>query len=944
MVEMYEPEPSAKLDVRLWGKRAGLPRAYPVVCHLLDTAAVAGALWDSVLGSGARRRIADEIGFPEAGARRLVAFWAGLHDIGKITPPFQMKVPEEFARIDADPLYADDAAAEPLRHEAATHWSLVEFLGRCGYPDGKVMRRSAAHQVAQLLGGHHGCFGGVLQRKEVEHAVVFQPGLGRAPGWREQRLVHAAAVRRLTGAEGIPQGLLSGQSAVVVAGLVVVADWLASQEDVIAPRMPDPAWTGDDVQLEQHYGRAVAAASGWVSAAGLGRAVFPARAFGEQFPFPPNTLQADIATRLPGLASGAGLLLVTAPTGDGKTEVALHAASVMAQAAGAGGIYFALPTMATADAMYERVRRFAEANAEGAKALTLLHSMAWLSTAYAVDVDVDGTARVLSDTSTGTEAGRWLRTGRRGLLAPLSNGTIDQALTGVLPVRYGFLRLFGLSNKVLVVDEAHAYGPWMHSLLVRLLEWLGALNAPVVLLSATLAGRAASSLVDAYRRGAGFEDRSELAPCYPGWLYVDAATGAVSQPREVGSDRARTLRVESRKVSWDVREDPAEQPRHGSRRAALRELLAPVTAQGGCVLVCCTTVEEAQRTFLELQFALPELAGRDGGLRLLHSRFPAHERQRITAECESAFGKPKGGAAGERPGSVLVATQIVEQSLDLDFDLVVSDLAPLAQLLQRAGRGKRHERTGRPVWTGDPAEPRLVVLEPAEDGAVRAPKTWGEVYDPSLLLRTSMLLEKYVGSGVAVPGQVQELVDAVYADIFADDLEASVQRELQRMDATRIASAAAEGQLAEAVTIRPPYDVQGDLSCLTNTAAGITEELLTTRLGADSGRVVCAFVKDDGLFLDPHGKIPLPGVTGKRPLRREEVALIMRHTTPVPGRWLAGCLTENEPSEVWGERPVLAGLLVLPLRYGADGRWTCRLGDRQVELSKALGISADLPN
>ncbi len=934
------------VDVRFWGKCDGLSGAYPMICHLLDTAAVAGVLWDEVLSPRTRARIAGELGVSEVEARQVVAFWAGLHDIGKISAPFQAKVPEAFASVAADPRFAAGAAhavsERGLRHETATHWALVEFLSQCGYPQDRLVRMSAGHQVAQLLGGHHGCFGAVLREKELRAVAAWQPGLGEG-GWQEQRHAHAAAVRRLTGAVQVPRGALSGPTAAVVTGLVVVADWLVSQVDVIEPRLPAAGWRGSESELDEHFRRAVAVAPSLVRRAGLGRAQFPERSFEEQFPFPPNKLQADIAAQLPGLVSGAGLLLVTAPTGDGKTEVALHAASVMARVSGASGMYFALPTMATADAMFERVRRFADGNVEGDRALTLLHSMAWLSPAYAESEAAEGQGSVvLSDGPTGTEAGRWLRTPRRGLLAPLSNGTIDQALTAVLPVRYNVLRLLGLSDKVLVVDEAHAYGPWMHSLLVRLLEWLGALGAPVVLLSATLTGRAASSLVEAYRRGAGFSEPARVEPCYPGWLYVDAHTGEVSEPRAVGSDRERDLQLETRQVHWDVREQPAVTPRPGSRRAALRELLAPVTEQGGCVLVCCTTVEESQRTYRDLQHAFPELAAREGGLRLLHSRYPAHDRQEISKECEAAFGKPADQAqtALARPGSVLVATQIVEQSLDLDFDLVVSDLAPLAQLLQRAGRGKRHERANRPAWTGNPREPRLVVLEPLDqDGTVAAPKTWGAVYDDALLRRTSVLLNKRAGASVAVPGDVQELVDAVYADDFSDYLADAAERDkLARLDAARLAATAAEGQLAAMVTIPAPQDVRGDLSVLSSSDPGITEELLTTRLGADTGRAVCVYIHPGGSrTLDSDGAVELPDGPG-RALARGQVAAVMSHTVPLPGRWLAGRTAEHDIPTSWRSSPILADLALLPMRRSEDGRWTCRFGTREIEIS-GIGIS-----
>ncbi|MFJ8477670.1 CRISPR-associated helicase Cas3' [Kitasatospora sp. NPDC094011] len=926
-------------DSRLWGKRAGLPGPYPVICHLLDTAAVAGALWDAVLSKRVRERIAGAMGLKEEDARKLVVFWAGLHDIGKISLHFQRQVAEEFAKLMGDPAYAEDNPAARrsgyLRHETATHWTLVEFFRQCGYPLGERVKESPAHQIAQLVGGHHGCFAEALLVQEIADPSGYQPGLGIAEGWKAQRLSHAHAVRRTVGADKALRTVLPGELAVVVVGLVVVADWLASQVDVIEPRMPGEGWEACDAELAEHFRVAAEAAPGWVREAGLGRAVFPDKSFAEQFPFAPNMLQADIVGCLPGKVKGSGLLLVTAPTGDGKTEAALYAASVMARASGASGLYFALPTMATADAMFTRVRHFARENIEGDRAFTLLHSMAWLSPDYGAGLGATDGAAVVAD----VEAGQWLRTGRRGLLAPLANGTIDQVLTGVLPVRYGFLRLFGLSDKVLVVDEAHAYGPWMHSLLVRLLEWLGAFGASVVLLSATLTGRAASSLVDAYRRGAGFHEPTTVEPCYPGWLFVDADSGTVSEPRGVGSSRARTLRIETRQVHWDVRDEDAaaNKPGRQGRRAALREILAPVTTEGGCVLVCCTTVDEAQRTYRYLQSVLPDLAAQEGGLRLLHSRFPAHERQRITTGCEAAYGKPASTAAAAVPreGSILVATQIVEQSLDLDFDLIVSDLAPLAQLLQRAGRGKRHERPDRPRWTGAPGEPRMIVLEPLDDkGRVAAPRTWGTVYDASLLRRTSLLLGRDVDGAIRIPEDVQRLVDDVYADDFGTDLDKAAAQELERMDAERIASAVAEEQLADLTGIKPPYDVTDDLYPLSERGFGISEELLTTRLGADSGRAVCVFEREPGQWsLAPDQDVPLP----RTALGRDVIAMVMRHTVPLPGRWLAARAEDEAVPASWRDRPLLADLVLLRMRPDGE-RWTCRLGERRIEYSN-VGMS-----
>ncbi|MFI9787491.1 type I-E CRISPR-associated protein Cse1/CasA [Kitasatospora sp. NPDC051984] len=938
MSNEFEARPFCGIDILLWGKEDGLDKAYPLICHLLDTAAVAGAVWDAVLGAPLRVRLAEELGVEEAEARRLVMVWAGLHDMGKISPSFQALVEEEFAKLASDPRYAEASSPASVRHEAATHWGLVELLQGWGYPaEGRRVRSWPAHQVAQLLGGHHGCFERALQRKELDHPSAYLPGLGTAERWAEQRAAHAEVVRGIVGGGAVPVVGLSGWAAVVVLGLVVVADWLVSQVEVIEGRIPVEGWVADEGALRAHFDVAVSGAKGWVAEAGLGQAVFPARAIEEMFDFEKaNPLQQSLARELPALVSGPGLVLVTAPTGDGKSEAALFAASVLARASGAGGLYFALPTMATADAMFGRVRDFADRNLEGDRGLMPVHGMARLSPLFKPaqgsregEEEVRESRGISSQEGTSTEAAQWLWAGRRGLLAPLAVGTVDQALTGVLPVRYGFLRLFGLANKVVVVDEAHAYGPWMHSLLVRLLEWLGALGAPVVLLSATLTGRAASSLVEAYRRGAGFEDRAVVEPCYPGWLFVDAATGRVSEPRAVESDRARELVVERRPVRWDVHEDGA--PAAGSRRAALVELVAPVVDGGGCVLVCCTTVEEAQRTLLFLREEFPGLVGRAGGLRLLHSRFPALVRERISGECEEAFGKGSGG--GVRAGSVLVATQVVEQSLDLDFDLVVSDLAPLAQLLQRAGRGWRHKRGERPGWAG--GKLRLVVLEPVGDhGGVRVPGSWGSVYDASLLVRTSTLLAGLGGRAVAVPGDVQGLVDAVYEEDFGRRLEESARREFERWDVRREAGELAEAQLAELVRIPAPGDVDGDWSVLTDAPEGVSEELLATRLGAETARVVFVYARSGGgVSLDREGRLRVPGWSRGRGVGRADAVEVLRHSVPLPAGWVAGESEGDRLVGPWARTAMLKDLRVVVLREDREGRWIGRVGGQELQLS-----------
>ncbi|MFC4057629.1 CRISPR-associated helicase Cas3' [Planomonospora corallina] len=893
------------VDLMLWGKSRGLPARYPLVCHLLDAAAAVEVLWDDYLAPGLRTALAGELVVGEERARRLLAYWAGLHDIGKCMSCFQEQDGDGFSGLVGYP----EVDGEAKSHAFAAHVWLGRMLAGSGYTAKR--KWSAAIRVAQLLGGHHGAFSSF-------HHLEFRDPLGALPAlgegrWEEQRRAIATAVHELMDRPEPPPEVSAAGGALACA-VVILADWLVSQDAFLRRRIDAGLPRhGDITDLQRHLAGSRAAVVPLLREAGLGRLTFKPGGFSEDFPFQPNDLQRSISERLPVLVGGEpGLLLIMAPMGEGKTEAALHGGRLMGEAAGMPGCFVGLPTMATSDQMLRRVDDFRARRAEGADSLTLLHGMAWLNTAYSPD---GGEARVLTDDPMAT---RWLRGSKRGLLANLAVGTIDQALLAVLRGRHNVLRMLGLVGKVLVIDEVHAYDAYMQGLLKVLLEWLGALKVPVVLLSATLPVAVGRRLAEAYLKGAGCREQKVPEVTYPGWIYVSPQA---AQATAVAS-RERILRVESHRV-------PIGRDGRLDRSAALQNVLTPVADEGGCAAVICNTVAEAQHTYLALRDWIRQRGGAQvPEIRLLHSRFPAYRREEITQEMVGWFGKD---AAGHRPrAAILVATQVIEQSLDLDFDVVVSDLAPIALLLQRAGRCQRHpvNDTRRPGWA---VGMRLVVLTPADArGELVVPRAWPFVYPTSLLRRTHDALMRLDEGAVAIPGAIQALVDEVYDEDFGNEVAP-----LTDDDVSRLADEQTKDLYARMAAIPAPEDVE-ELSQLSGDDF-INE--FSTRLGAESGRVVCCTVGADGRFLLDGERLPETGTSGsgnKRWFSKEQVRLVMRHTIPVPGTWLRGLSADNAPPAAWADSAHLSDLTVVTM---SGQQPSGQLGQRQVWLSPELGLA-----
>ena len=381
-----------------------------------------------------------------------------------------------------------------------------------------------------------------------------------------------------------------------------------------------------------------------------------------------------------------GLYIVEAPMGEGKTEAALAGAYRRWTEGNERGLYFALPTQLTSNRIHERVFQFLENTVSTPSALALVHGNAWLCEKRVQPLEPnvpekrDGT-----DPDQSLSSNQWFSDSRKSLLAPFGVGTIDQALMAAMPVKFSALRLFALAGKVVVIDEVHSYDPYTSALVDRAIEWLLETGSTVIVLSATLTASRRASLVAAARGG---EQNVSLA--YP--LITKVTNGGVQTDTIVVKEAI----LSSKKV--EIRTCLAEDKEWIGRVVEAAE-------SGACVLIIRNTVALAQETFDQVRSQCRDLGIKFG---LIHSRFTSFDREQQEGEWMRLLGKD---SAGRPAGAVLIGTQVLEQSLDIDADFLVTDLAPTDLILQRIGRLHRHRRS-RPSGC---ESPRCLILRPRVD-------------------------------------------------------------------------------------------------------------------------------------------------------------------------------------------------------------------------------------
>lgn len=839
----------AKYDRRLLGM-------HPLACHMLDVAYVTLALWNDVFTERMRCGLAGPLGLDNAATGRLLAFWAALHDMGKASPAFQRKVKSledalSGAGLPFPKLFSNESAPHGIISTRALEQLLQSETG---------LARQPAKRIAAALGGHHGAWppAGAAER-------VKDDQYGGAE-WDQVRHDLFAAVAAQLQPPQISTWFTAradeNRFLTLFSGLVSVADWIGSMEQYF-PYASLPLELSEYAKQAREQARVALEQLGWLN----WQPPTEPRRFDELFPFKPNETQAASVALAENL-QGPSFVLIEAPTGSGKTEAALYLADHHAYAGQQGGMYVAMPTMATSNQMYGRVtemlqRRYGERIAGP----LLIHSQArWLA-------DQPPPAVVNDDErpSASAQAMSWFLPRKRSLLAPFGVGTVDQSLVSVLQTRHFFVRLFALSHKTVIFDEVHAYDTYMSTLFQRLLGWLRAVDASVILLSATLPASTRRALVEAYTgQSAAIPD----AP-YPSITWAaHGEVGAVALPP--GAPRTVAL-------DWITR-DPQ----------AIVEELRDKLRDGGCAAVICNTVARSQEVYQAIRDA-HLVAPAD--LILFHARTPFAWRDEVEREVLRRFGK-----TGDRPRqAIVVATQVIEQSLDLDFDFMITDLAPVDLVLQRLGRVHRHPRPWRPALV---AAPRLVIALDADE-AFPDFGTDEYVYEAYILLRSYLALRGR--SSLTLPDATPALIAAVYDETELADLTPGWAERLAR--AQQKFTRDEDKQTSEA--IKRLIRVPGAEDLLTQANAGLEEDApevhaafqALTRLGEPSIALVCLHLTPRGLNTAADGSGAAVNLDAEPD--RTLTGALARYTVNVSHRGVFNYFVKQEAPAGWREHPLL---------------------------------------
>ena len=825
--------------LRCWGKTGkGDEGFHPALYHMLDVGHVAQVLLSEPASMRWRHMLGAAFGVDQENLVEWVPWIVALHDIGKISAQFQSQNQNQKARLLSEQfVFGDRPANNHIPHATISQAFLAaepstlppaftDLWGKC---------------VAEAMGGHHGQFVMPDAVAEVYDTLrLYEPAEWLSLRKKAAEFLGSHLLRHAPALAPAPQN--ASVAAAVLNGFTILCDWIGSDSRFFSAHpQAEPA---DYLPHSLRQAHEAAQAAGFLQPVRSPGPVAVAELFADLSVLRP--LQRAIDDVPEDVLASPCLAIIEAPTGEGKTEAALALAHRIAAIRGTDEFYYALPSMATSNQMFGRLQKHLRDRLHLPTAAKLVHGQAFL-------VEDDLRIEPLDDAEEkGASASlEWFGPKKRALLAPFGVGTVDQAELAALNVRHTPLRLIGLAGKVVIVDEVHAYDTYMTTIIQRLLTWLRSIGSSVILLSATLPISRRNALVNAFGASLPEDTLAEPEASYPSLIVTgggeDAPHVHVSTPSAWQPNR----RMEIGALHFGDDDDAVD--------AKARWLLEQIK-EGGCICWITNTVDRAQKLFARID----ALASSDVDRSLLHAQFPLEDRLSREAQLASKY-----GPQGTRPQrGIVIGTQVLEQSLDLDFDVMASDLAPIDLLLQRAGRMHRHFRA-RP---GAHSIARLWVnttLQLAEDAISLRPDNL--IYDEYILRLTWRILLGH--AEMLLPRDYRPLIEAVY-DAPDPEEDSPLWKAWDKLQAQQSKA------YGEAKTRLLPVPDPEELFCALSARLTFEEDengaawiVAQTRLGQESINVIPLERLDEHTCLGPAGAMiditkPLPRETQLQLLRR----------------------------------------------------------------------------
>ena len=615
---------------KIWAKTA--PKK-SLINHMMETGIVAKCLTDTTNGiyHPVLNRLSEITGCDSDTLLTKIVFICAIHDIGKIHPTFQGR---------------DEETLEILKQEGLNQVSFDTRFRHEQYGANIFDRLSAedvdiknSDIISQIIRMHHQ----KEQKKNSDIDIIKIDDKEKAKKWRHiqnEIYDYIKNVFQFDNLNLINKNISKSELFVVqnaILGIMITADWIASNSYVF----DNQQYENVDEFLESRKIQALK----FLNNAGMIRKQIPVmQDFRSAFGFNGRPVQNDVEKIVH--KNDIKCMLIESDCGSGKTEAALYAAAVLGNRSGLSGIYMGLPTGVSAEAIQNRVDKF----------LTL-HGM-------------QNTKLYTSKSMLLREPDKkpvWTDMSRQRLLAASAVGTVDQVMTAARLVRFESVRMDGLASKVLIIDEIHAYDAYMLAVIKDLLKICGELGVPVIMLSATLPTSTKSDLLGVLGDG-----NIELHNGYPMISYV-TKDGKVHE-------HVSHQYMPDKKISCELL------PMLNDNDKIARYAVDAVK-DGGCECVIMNTVADAICVYDKIKKNKKD----DCKIILYHSRMTINARDEKSREILEMCGKNR----TKRPERVIiVGTQVLEQSLDIDVDYMITAICPIDLLFQRIGRYHRHGDAG----------------------------------------------------------------------------------------------------------------------------------------------------------------------------------------------------------------------------------------------------------